>query len=393
MCFFFINFRDYNMIKSPLRYPGGKSRIASKLVELMPENMSEYREPMVGGGSVFIYVKQKFPDIKVRINEYNRDLYCFWKIAKENNYELVKEINQIKKKNKNNGKKLFDDLKSHLKSEKICDFERAINFFILNRISFSGLTTSGGFSKDAFNNRFTASSIEKILNIEPILQNVDITHGDYSNLLNGNKMDVLIYLDPPYFKNKDSKLYGKNGDLHTNFDHNKFYECLINCQHNLLITYDFSVNNLKKFQNCNKFFISLMNMQYGMNNVTSSRIPKKTELIITNYRNKDKKHNSVNNTYEFHNPLMSELNFSIIKEIDQSVAHWKKVTTLQKEIFMKNGFKCSISEPDFKNYFMYCIDFLKNKKFLDLSTRKGCGKVLFKLYKWNFDEVQNLFVN
>ncbi len=381
------------MIKSPLRYPGGKSRIASKLVELMPENICEYREPMVGGGSVFIYVKQKFPDIKVRINDFNRDIYCFWKIAKENNYELVKEIKQIKKNNKKNGKKLFGNLMGRIKSEKICDFERAINFFILNRISFSGLTTSGGYSKDAFNNRFTASSIEKIVNLEHILQTVVITHGDYSNLLNGNKNDVLIYLDPPYFKNKDSKLYGKNGDLHINFDHNKFYEGLIKCQHNLLITYDYSTRNIKKFQKCNKFFISSMNMQYGMNNIARSRIPKKTELIITNYSNKDKKQNSINNTYEFHNLLMSELNFSIIEEIDQSVAHWKKVTTLQKDIFKKNGFKSSISEQDFKNYFMYCINFLKNKKFLDLSTRKGCGKVLFKLYKWNLDEIQNLFLN
>ena len=380
------------MIKSPLRYPGGKSRIASKLVELMPENIAEYREPMVGGGSVFIYVRQKFPDVKVRINEYNRDLFCFWKIAKEKNSEFVKEIRLIKK-NKKNGKRLFDNLKGRIKNEKICDFERAINFFILNRISFSGLTTSGGFSKDAFNNRFTASSIEKIVKLENILQDVAITHGDYSNLLNGNNRDVLIYLDPPYFNNKDSKLYGKNGDLHTNFDHNKFYEGLINCQHNLLITYDFSINNIKKFQNCNKFFISSMNMQYGMNNIAKNRIPKKTELIITNYSIKDNKQNSNNNSCKFHNSLIGELNFSIIKEIDQSVSHWKKVTTLQNAIFKKNGFKSSISERDFRNYFTYYINLLKIKKVLDLSTRKGCGKVLFKLYKWNLDEIQNLFVN
>ena len=40
------------------------------------------------------------------------------------------------------------------------------------------------------------------------------TWGDYSNLLNGRKKQVLIYLDPPYFKNKTSRLYGKNGQLH-----------------------------------------------------------------------------------------------------------------------------------------------------------------------------------
>ena len=40
-------------IKSPLRYPGGKTRAAQMLINLAPD-FEEYREPFIGGGSVFI---------------------------------------------------------------------------------------------------------------------------------------------------------------------------------------------------------------------------------------------------------------------------------------------------------------------------------------------------
>ncbi len=380
------------MIKSPLRYPGGKSRVVSKLVDFLPENISEYREPMVGGGSLFIYIRQIFPDIKVSINDLNRNVYCFWKVAKENNSELVEEIKRIKKNNKN-GKKLFENLKSQIENDQISDFERAVNFFILNRISFSGLTTSGGFSKDAFKKRFTMSSIERLSDLELILQNVGISYGDYSNLLNSRKEDVIIYLDPPYFKNKNSKLYGKNGDLHLNFDHDKFYEDIVTCKHNLLISYDNSTKNVKKFHITKKFFISSINIQYGMNNISKSRIPKKNELIITNYRiSKNTKQNLMNNQCGFHNLLKNDIFFSIINEIDKNVGHWKKVSTLRKNIFNKNDFKTSISEQDFKKFFKNLIHFLKIEKFLDLKMRKGCGKILFKSYKWDLDRINDLIL-
>ena len=69
-------------IKSPLRYPGGKSRALKRILPLIPE-FEEYREPMVGGGSVFFAVKQKWPDKKYWINDKNKELYLFWKYCKE----------------------------------------------------------------------------------------------------------------------------------------------------------------------------------------------------------------------------------------------------------------------------------------------------------------------
>jgi DNA adenine methylase len=47
------------MIKSPLRYPGGKSRAVKLISALIPE-FDEFREPFLGGGSVFIYANSIF---------------------------------------------------------------------------------------------------------------------------------------------------------------------------------------------------------------------------------------------------------------------------------------------------------------------------------------------
>jgi DNA adenine methylase len=87
-------------IKSPLRYPGGKSRAIKQIMPQIPVNIREYREPFFGGGSVFFAVKQLFgQQIKTYwINDLNYDLYCFWQCAQENIELLVAKITEIKQK-------------------------------------------------------------------------------------------------------------------------------------------------------------------------------------------------------------------------------------------------------------------------------------------------------
>ncbi|MBC1219039.1 DNA adenine methylase [Nostoc sp. UCD121] len=267
------------MIKSPLRYPGGKSKAINQIVEYLPESFSEFREPFVGGGSVFIYLRQKFPHIKIWINDLNRELFLFWKFAQSDIAQLVKEIRNIKIKY-TDGKLLFRDLTS-VDVNNLADLERAVRFFVLNRITFSGTVESGGFSEQAFHKRFTDSSIERLEKLENILsENVQITNLDYSHLLNPEGEDVFLFLDPPYFSAKKSKLYGKDGDLHTSFEDKRFAELLQQCDHRWLITYDDSLHIRENFQWAN---ISAWELQYGMNNYKQSGAAKGKELFITNY--------------------------------------------------------------------------------------------------------------
>ena len=54
-------------LKTPLRYPGGKSRAVTKMGQYFPNlrDYTEYREPFLGGGSVAIYVSQMYPHLKI----------------------------------------------------------------------------------------------------------------------------------------------------------------------------------------------------------------------------------------------------------------------------------------------------------------------------------------
>ena len=107
----------------------------------------------MGGGSVFISLKQQYPDLKIWINDLNSELFYFWKIAQSNLSKLVREIFEIKKTT-TDGRKLFQELTT-VSTKELSEIERAIRFFVLNRITFSGTVESGGFSQQAFQKRFT----------------------------------------------------------------------------------------------------------------------------------------------------------------------------------------------------------------------------------------------
>ncbi len=93
------------MVKSPLRYPGGKSRAVKTIAPLIPQ-FDEFREPFLGGGSVFIYMKQKYPNKKYWINDIYSNLYYFWKYTRQNPDILIKLIQKYKDEF-NDGKKLY----------------------------------------------------------------------------------------------------------------------------------------------------------------------------------------------------------------------------------------------------------------------------------------------
>ena len=267
------------LIKSPLRYPGGKSKAIKIIVQYFPANFSEYREPFVGGGSLFIYLKQKFPHLKIWINDLNKELFLFWKFAQSNLEALVKEIRYIKS-NSSDGKKLFEDL-TNVDLEKLSDFERAVRFFVLNRITFSGTVESGGFSQEAFHKRFTDSSIARLEQMTDILKDIKITNLDYSELLFVSGQNILIFFDPPYFCATRSRLYGKDGNLHISFEHQRFFDLVKKCQYQWLITYDNSPEIRKNFD---LFNLVEWELQYGMNNYKQSYAARGKELIITNYK-------------------------------------------------------------------------------------------------------------
>jgi len=263
-------------IKSPLRYPGGKSRAINSISKLIPD-FEEYREPFVGGGSVFINVKQKFPQKKFWINDIYENLYHFWNECAENTDKLIEAILEFRAKYPD-GKELYRFLLKNINS--FDALNKAAAFFIFNRITFSGTTESGGFSEDASKNRFTTSSIERVKSVSRILSDTKISNCDYEEIVSADSNDVFLFLDPPYYSATKSALYGKKGVLHKIFDHERFANVMRETKHKWLITYDDNDYIRKLFCFAN---IRTWNLTYGMRNVNKNSNQTGKELFISNY--------------------------------------------------------------------------------------------------------------
>ena len=152
-------------LKTPLRYPGGKSRACKKMDPYFPDlrNYVEFREPFLGGGSVALYVTKKFPHLKITVNDLYEPLINFWVQLQQFGDELTDKIRQYKSTHPepDSARELFNNSKSVINDRGIGDLERAAAFYIVNKCSFSGLTESSSFSKSASVSNFSMRGIEK----------------------------------------------------------------------------------------------------------------------------------------------------------------------------------------------------------------------------------------
>ena len=211
-------------LKTPLRYPGGKSRACTKLDQYIPnlDGYSEYREPFLGGGSVAIHITKKYPHLDVWVNDLYEPLYNFWRVLQDDGYNLYKKLQELKSRYPDpiSAKGLFLESKEYLNDESNNDaLWRAVSFYTINKCSFSGLTESSSFSKQASDSNFSMRGIEKLQGYTKIIENWKITNLSYEQLLTDNK-NIFTYLDPPY--EIGSNLYGKKGSMHSGFNHDHF---------------------------------------------------------------------------------------------------------------------------------------------------------------------------
>jgi DNA adenine methylase len=263
-------------IKSPLRYPGGKNRAIKFIDPLIPE-FKEFREPFIGGGSVFFHIKQKFPDKTFWINDLYYKLFEFWTQSQSNLEQVVAQVQAWKTEYKD-GKLLHRFILDNFSD--FTELEIASAFFVLNRLTFSGTSESGGYSKQAFERRFTPSSIDRLSLIDKVLTDTKITNLDFQEVVEAPGEDVFIFLDPPYYSATKSALYGKNGNMHKGFDHERFADVMRNSEHKWLITYDNCeyIRDLFSFAN-----VFTWEFTYGMKNVNKDADQTGKEVFISNY--------------------------------------------------------------------------------------------------------------
>jgi len=263
------------MNQSPLRYPGGKTRACKILDEIVCQQFDisafdRIISPFFGGGSFEFYLQNKY-HLRIIANDKFTPLANFWLTCKTHRDELVAEL---EKKIDRISKTEFLEYRDQIIGEPQ-QLEQSVMYFIINRCSFSGATLSGGFSQDASKNRFTRSSIQKIAQLE--LQDFEIINQDFTDFLAQLEPSPrdLLFLDPPYYLDKRSKLYGKSGDMHEGFPHEVLFRIIENRQ-NWIMTY----NDCDYIRDLYKDFLIIpAEWSYGMN-----KTKKSSEIVIIGRR-------------------------------------------------------------------------------------------------------------
>jgi DNA adenine methylase len=268
-------------LKTPLRYPGGKSRATKYILPRFPDDIKEYRETFLGGGSVAIAFTKANPDIPVWVNDLYEPLYNFWRVLQDYNEELCAELVKLKQQHPEpiSAKNLFLESKQLVNDYDQSHLSRACAFYVINKCSFSGLTESSSFSRQASNSNFSMRGIEKLKGYSEIIQNWKITNWSYEGLLSDD-IRCFIYSDPPY-DIKDN-LYGNKGDLHKRFDHDQF---AVDCD-NHLARHMISYNSIQMVKDRFKEWLACSyDLTYTMRSTGDYMNEQKdrAELLLTNY--------------------------------------------------------------------------------------------------------------
>ena len=270
-------------LKTPLRYPGGKSRACVKMDPYFPDlrNYDEFREPFLGGGSVAIHVTKKYPNLNIWVNDLYEPLVNFWQQLQMFGVDMKDKLVDLKSEynTPDKARELFQKSKVCINEPILSNLDRAVSFYVVNKCSFSGLTESSSFSEQASNNNFSMRGIEKLPEYSKVIEHWRITNYSYDYLLDGDTT-AFVYLDPPY-DIKDN-LYGNKGSMHKGFDHDKFAADCDSCGMDQLISYNSDQLVKDRFTNWNA---AEFDLTYTMRSVGEYMREQKQrkELLLFNY--------------------------------------------------------------------------------------------------------------
>jgi len=278
-------------LKTPLRYPGGKSRALSKLFQYLPDlkEYDEYREPFLGGGSMALEVSKRYPHLDIWVNDLYEPLYNFWRELQDHGHEIKDILLQLKQRHPDptSAKKLFLDAKEYLSGSATTDkfppytesIWRAVSFYIVNKCSFSGLSESSSFSKQASDSNFSLNGIEKLTDYQALIGNWKFTNLHYEKLFTDDRR-VFVYSDPPY--DIKSNLYGRRGSMHKCFSHDDFAADCDRYVAPQLVSYNSSQLVKERFEG---WTVAEFAHTYTMRSVGSYNTDQasRTELVLMNY--------------------------------------------------------------------------------------------------------------
>ncbi len=220
-------------IKPLIKWVGGKTQIIDQVLGEFPQNIENYHELFLGGGSVLLGLLEYIKNDKIKVSgsiyayDFNETLINMYKNIQKtpellfNEIEkLIKDYNQITEQNGNKKPKNIDESKESQESyyywirqsfNKMNQLEKNSNqgsayFIFMNKTCYRGLYREG---PNGFNVPFGNYKKPEIINkshlneISELIKNVNFIHSSFEESFKNIQNDDFVYLDPPYAPEND----------------------------------------------------------------------------------------------------------------------------------------------------------------------------------------------
>lgn len=259
-------------MKTPITYYGGKQKLASRIIKLIPKH-TLYCEPFIGGGA--IYFSKPPSEVEV-INDTNKELINFYRVVQSDFVSLEKEVRISL-----HSRTLHDDAKTiknapHLFTE----LKRAWAIWVLASQSFAskldgpwGYDIKGNTTSKKIKNK--RESFTEDIAIR--LQQTQIECTDALRIITSrDAKDSFFYCDPPYY-NSDMGHY----DGYTIEDFEMLLRSLSKIEGKFLLS-SYPSELLDKFTKKLGWYQLSYQQEVTISNNTGKR-KAKTEVLTANY--------------------------------------------------------------------------------------------------------------
>lgn len=228
---------------SPLRYPGGKARLApyiSRLINAQAESPTHYAEPFAGGAGAALHLLRDEVVEYIHLNDLNPGIAAFWRASLDHPNEFCAKIMEIELSIEEwkNQRNTYDH------PDEYDDLALGFATFYLNRTNRSGILDAGPIGgleqtgKWKIDARFNRSSLcARIQTIADMRHRIYVTQLDGLEFLRGLQHlsdRIMVYADPPYLVQGDG-LYLHAFDAN---DHVALAELLDKANFRWMLTYD-----------------------------------------------------------------------------------------------------------------------------------------------------------
>lgn len=199
-------------VVTPLRYPGGKSRLTGFLRRVIVAggwNKKVYAEPFAGGAGAAVALMLDGTVERIAVNDLDRAIYAFWWCLKNEGPNFISAFDRVSV-----DLETWYEMREVYRARESSDlFELGFATFFLNRTNRSGVLTGGVIGglrqqgTDLIDARFNRSELRrKICAIVDRAGDLEVHNLDASVFVQDVVSDAFLYADPPYVR-KGSSLY------------------------------------------------------------------------------------------------------------------------------------------------------------------------------------------